>query len=128
MRNTSRKININKTSFAGSLNVCLKLRDTDELVKEVNPYDDTSKYYREVYLYKTLIFSDKDECRLYVGDWHTHTTVTALNTILAEINLGDLKVKSVKGELLLVRTNGDRLSFFDGINPRSIYKQGGDNE
>ncbi len=128
MRNTSRKINIHKTSHAGTLTVQLKLRATDENVKVVKPIDDQTKYYREIHLYGQLIFTDKSGCVLSTGGWPSKTIVSALNTILAEKNYGDLKIKTIKGELFLVRNNGDRLSFFDGIKAEAIYNQGVTNE
>lgn len=122
MRNTSRKIDIDKTSYAGSLNVQVKLKANDEKVKEVKPYDDQSKYYREIQLYGKRIFCDRNGCELSIGGWASKTVVTALNTILAEKNYGDLKVKTINGELFLVRNNSERLPFFDGIKAESIYE------
>jgi hypothetical protein len=122
MRNTSRKINIDKTSYAGNLNVQVKLKANDEEVKEVRRYDDQSKYYREIQLYGKRIFCDRNGCELSSGGWPSKTVVTALNTILAEKNYGDLKVKTINGELFLVRNSGDRLPFFDGIKAESIYE------
>lgn len=122
MRNTSRKIDLNKTSRAGSLNVVLHRKDDEAEVREKKYGDSPRDYFRKVYLYSTLLFSDEDgENRFYAYGHQSRTTVTALNTIAQEMGFNDLKFRVIKSDMWAYVGKIKAIQFRDGLSAREIY-------
>lgn len=122
MRNTSRKIDLTKTSRAGSLNVVLFHKNDGIEAREKKYGDSPRDYYRKVYLYDTLLFSDEDgENRFYTDGHRSQTTITALNTIAQEMGFTDLKFRSHKSELWVFIGKIKAIKFSDGLSARDIY-------
>lgn len=122
MRNTSRKIDLNKTSRAGSLNVVLSRRGDEAEVREKRYGESPRNYFRRVYLYSTLLFSDEDgENRFYTDGHRSRTTITALNTIAQEMGFTDLRFRVHKTDLWGYVGKIKAIEFREGLSAREIY-------